>query len=360
MNKPTRWSILAVLPILAACRESPTGNADSIDPLFKPAPAGPGYAVVVPPVTPGYAAFMPTDINAHHVAIGVMNPAGTTGPSFRQGAYWKADAGGPPQLLPLGSHAGPGIPTDIADDGVIGGNIGRAAVLWRPVGAVWELVTLHADARVNGVGTGGRAVGALYNPAYVWQENPQPVLWDADGAAQTLPLPSSGEFNGGEAHAISSGGDIAGEVQVWTLGVWYSWGAVWIRREDGSYGEPIVFQGGPSRGISERAAAGALFVTAGGANSYRHLMVRDASGSWAKGDSSSIAGTAEDMNGAGDLTGTDRRSRYQSAGTPFVAMTSGAVISLPLPKSSTGVATGLSTDGWVAGRIELTGVIWKR
>jgi len=361
MGKFTLRVLLTLLAVLAACRELPTGSADRVDPFFPTVKQGLGYTAIVPPLAPGYSALIPVDINMHHLAVGHMTPAGTTSSYSRQPAYWAAGSSAPPQLLPLGPYTPPGIPTDIADNGLIVGNVGRAAVLWRPVGSDWELVTLHADARVNGVAEDGHAAGAVYNPAYPTQENPQPVVWDAAGTLHPLPLPGSGGFNGGEAHAISAAGDVAGEVQVWTLGVWYSWGAVWIRGDDGSYGEPIVLQTGPSRGVSERTPTGTLHATAGSlSRAYRNALIRDAAGNWEKGDSTYIAGSAEDMNAAGDLVGTSPKGRFASTGVPFLATLAGTVTNLPIPKGTTGVATGISSDGWIAGRYDLTGVIWKR
>jgi hypothetical protein len=352
---------LLALAVLTGCSDPATVNSDMTGPDFKSAPSGSSYTALVPPLAQGYDAFMPVDINAQHVAIGFMNPAGTTSTYLREGAYWIAGSGTPPVVLPRGPYPTAGIPADIADNGLVAGNIGRAAVLWRQAGPGWEVVTLHEDARVNGVAEDGSAVGAVFNPAYPSQENPQPVWWDASGGLHALPLPVSGQFNGGMAHAITAEGDIGGELQVWTLGHTTVWGALWIRKDDGGYMEPFVLQTGPSQGVSERTSDGQLYATAGWLrDAYRHTFLRDAGGEWRKGDSVYVAGTATDMNASGDFVGTAPKARYALTGTPFLFALTGTRHNLPMLKGATGDATGVSNDAWVTGSRDGVGVIWKR
>lgn len=173
----------------------------------------------------------------------------------------------------------------------------------------------------------------------------------------TLPLPEGGPWTAGTARAINAQGDVAGTLEIWTLGMSTVYGALWVR--EGSGWTPHVMQTGPARGLSDRTDGEHLYVTASGLyDAYRHRFTRSASGSWSS-DSLLVEGAAFGMNSAGDFVGALLKGRYGSSPKPYVFPAAGSVTPLPLPKNATGAAGGISSDGWITGHINGVGVVWK-
>jgi hypothetical protein len=348
---------MLLLPTVLACRELPTATGDAIAPSLKPGTGGPSYTVLTPPVAPGWTAFMPRDINSLHLAIGVMNPAGTTSQMARRAATWVAGGSAVPVVLPVLADRVWSQANGVSENGIVAGAIFPSGVLWVPTGSGYEIRLLAENGGVSDVQDDGTAVGTMKDPVQPDLVPPMPVLWNASGVPDTLPFPASGKWNGGEALAINANGDISGTFEEWTFGHSYVWGALWIR-ENGGY-TPIVMQTGWARGLSDRTADGRIHVTASAvwSKAYRHTFTRNASGAWTS-DSVLVEGTSEDMNAAGDFVGTVRKS-FSSGGYPFVYPTAGTQLKLPIPRGSSGSAVGVSNDGWIAGAIDGVGVIWK-
>jgi hypothetical protein len=349
--------VLAVLLTMPACRDVPTGITDPLGPDFKPAPSRPSYTVLTPAVAPGWTAFMPANVNSLHQAVGVMNPVGNTSQMAARAAYWVAGGTAVPEVLPVfpgmtWSQAGA-----ISENGIVGGRIFPAAVLWKRGPAGWEPSQLAAWGIVNGVRDDGSAVGTMWDPERNGDSPPQPVMWDAAGTPDTLPLPSAGPWNAGEALAVNAQGDVAGTLVIWTLGMSTIYGALWIREGEGY--TPLVMQTGWSRGLSDRTATGSIYVTASGAHdAYRHRFTRNVSGVWTS-DSVYVEGVAHRMNPAGDFVGALEKGRFGSSPKPYVFPATGSVLTLPLAKNASGSAVGISADGWITGYVDGVGVVWK-
>ena len=356
---PHRYRSTFPLVLLAAlaCQNLATDVTDPLAPSLRPAPTGPTYSVLTPPLLPGYTAFVPGDINVLHQAIGYVNPEGSPSQWFRLAAVWQAGSGAAPRLLPGGTST---AARGISDNGIIAGVHFPAAVLWKPAGSTWDLVVLNEYAEATDVRDDGSAVGIAFDPQYPSsREDAQPVAWDAAGVMTRLPMPASGQWTGGEAHAINAQGDIAGTFEERpSPGYALIYGALWIR--EGAGYTPIVMQTGWARGLSDRTADGRIIVTASAMRSaYRHTFTRNpATGVWTS-DSVYVDGNAADVNAAGDFVGTLPKGTYSGAGYPFLFTAAGTLRKLPLPKTTSGTAGGLSNDGWIAGTIGGTGVVWK-
>ena len=67
------------------------------------------------------------------------------------------------------------------------------------------------------------------------------------------------------------------------------------------------------------------------------------------------------MTAAGEVVGTVMKSgAWASADYPFLLRLAGTVVKLPIPRTATGAASGISHDGWITGSISsLGGVVWK-
>ncbi|HSR14565.1 MAG TPA: hypothetical protein VLL51_02355 [Gemmatimonadales bacterium] len=346
------------LPVLAmvACREVPTGVGDPMAPSFKPGQSGPSYTVLSIPVASGWSAYAAADINAQHQTVGIMNPADNPSQSAQRAAYWVAGSAAAPVPLPVPDGMTRSQASAISENGIIAGRIWPIAVLWRPSGSGWTIETRAECGTVSGVRNDGVAVGTMLEPPYC-QGAPQPVVWDAGGIPDTLPLPEGGPYTAGTALAVNAQGDVAGTLEIWTLGMSTVYGALWVRDGDGY--TPLVMQTGWSRGLSDRTNSGQIYVTASGVHdAHRHRFTRSASGQWTS-DSVYVEGIANRMNAAGTFVGALERGRFGSSPKPYVFPAAGVATPLPLPKNATGAAGGISSDGWITGHINGVGVVWK-
>ncbi len=346
---------VVVLLVASGCGELPTQGADAIPPNLKPGSAGPSYATLSIPVAAGWSGYGAADINAAHQTVGVMNPAGYPSQLDQRAAYWVAGGAAAPVPLPMLPGVTRSVANTISDNGIIGGRIWPAAVLWHPNGSGWDIQVLAENGEVSGVRDDGVAVGTMWDPVDFFIP-PQPVVWDAAGVPDTLPLPPGGPWTGGTALAINDQGDVAGTVQIWTLGSSTIYGALWTRAPAGW--TPHVFQFGHSRGLSNRTG-GQIYVTASDVHdAYRHRLVQNGTGQWTS-DSVYVQGVANGMNVAGDFVGALEKGRFGGSPKPFVYPATGAVLNLPLPKNANGIAVGISDDGWITGSIDGVGVVWK-
>lgn len=349
------YLLTLLLMLSAACGELPTTPTQSPEPSFKPARPGPSYSVLTPAGLPGWTPFNPLGINGQHLAIGTMNPDGNPSSMATRAAVWRAGTSDPPEVLPVPGGETWSAAIGLNESGVVGGHIWPAAVLWQPIGSGWTIVTRHDQGVVNGVASGGEAVGTVFFDEA--RMHPQPVIWDAAGAMTVLPMPASGQWTSGEAMAINAQGDISGTLREEFPGGAYVYGALWVR--EGSGYLPLVMQSGPARGLSDRIGAEQLYVTASGVrDAFRHRFTRNGGGSWLS-DSVYVSGTAEGMNASGDFVGTLRRGKFSSTGVPYLFTVAGSEITLPIPKNATGTASGISGDGWITGTINGAGVVWK-
>ena len=357
---PHLWRRLSLaLPLLAlvACEEAPTGIGNPVAPSFKPGQPGPSYTVLSIPGAAGWTAYVAAAINAQHQTVGVMNPVDNPSQSVQRAAYWAAGSTAAPVPLPVFAGMTRSEANAINEDAVIAGRIWPVAVLWRPNGASWDIVTRAEYGVVSGVRADGVAVGTMWDPALGSSSPPQPVVWDATGKPDTLPLPAGGPWTAGTALAINADGDVAGTLEIWTTGMSTVYGALWVRGASGW--TPYALQTGWSRGLSDRTANGQIYVTASGVHdAYRHRFTRSPSGVWAS-DSVYVEGVAQRMNTAGDFVGALEKGRFGSSPKPYVFPVTGSVITLPVPKNSNGTAIGISSDGWITGHIDGIGVVWK-
>lgn len=361
-----RWLFLVPLAatVLVGCSDSPTSNTEALTPNLRAKGGGPGYQLVTASPGAGFQSFTPAAINAAHLVIGSLNPSA---PAFGGQVPGVWDAASPGTVLPL--PVPPGLTlvrlTAVTSNGqVVLGNARTAAgtrviVRWDQTGTSWSPTVVREYAEAHGIRDDGVVVGAVYRDPQYPNEHPTPVLWDADGAEIALPLPSGGNWNAGLARAVNATGDIAGDVQVWSLGSATISGALWLREGSGYVG-PFVLQVGPSAGLSERSVGGELRVIASGIReAWWYRLAVDGSGAWSKGDSVRIGGTATGMNPAGAYAGTLLKGGFSSDGTPYLADGAGAVLRLPMPKGKLGAGTGLSVDNWVIGTVDGAGVLWR-
>lgn len=347
------------LPLLAtaACREGPTEASDAMAPSFKPGPSGPSYTVLSIPVAPGWAAYSAGAINVRHETVGTMNPADNPSQLVQRAAFWVAGSGAVPMALPLLPGTTRSEAHGISESGIIAGRIWPTAVLWRPTGSGWAIETRADCGVVSGVRDDGVAVGTMWDLDLGCSSAPQPVVWDATGRPDTLPLPEGGPFTAGTALAINAQGDVAGTLEIWTPGMSTIYGALWVRGASGW--TPYAMQTGWSRGLSDRTAAGQIYVTASGVHdAYRHRFTQNGSGSWTS-DSVYVEGIANRMNAAGTFVGALEKGRFGSSPKPYVFPASGSVLTLPLSRNASGAAVGISADGWITGYIDGVGVVWK-
>jgi len=344
-----------LLLLAAACGDLPTQEGGVPGPEYKPGSPGPTYTALTPALLPDWTPFRPVRINSQHLAVGTVNPEGNPSQMAARAAVWRAGTSEPPELLPVPAGMAWSAANDANEFGLVGGHIFPTAVLWIPAGAGWSVVTLHDQGVVNGVASGGEAVGTIYDESRTYA---QPVRWDAAGVMTLLPLPAGGQWVGGEALAINAQGDVAGSFRQAAPGGWYLYGALWVREGDEYL--PLIMQTGPAPGLSDRIGSGQLYVTASGVrDAWRHRFTRSGAGRWSS-DSVWVGGTAEGMNAAGDLVGTQRRGKFASTGSPYLFTVGGAEILLPIPKNATGTASGISSDGWITGTLNDAGVAWKR
>ena len=164
MSNHTRF-LVVILAAGAACSDPPTGDSGPVAPSLKPGSSSPPYTVLTPPVAPGWTAFSPWDINVLHQAVGVMNPVGNNGQMARRAAWWQAGSSAVPEVLPVPAGKTWSVAVGVSDNGIIGGHIFPAGVLWKPNGGGWDIVTLDDHAVVNDVRNDGSAAGTVYEPA---------------------------------------------------------------------------------------------------------------------------------------------------------------------------------------------------
>lgn len=354
-------SLVAVL--VMGCTAPPTSSTEVLGPNYRVKGGGSGeYQLSLAPLPEGFQAFIPRAVSGAHLVIGSLVPSAASPSGEQVPAIWEPAGNG--AVEPLGVPAGLTLVrlTALTTDGRIIGNARTAAgarvvVRWDRTGNSWGTGVVRQDAEAHGMRDDGVVVGAVFRDPNYPNEHPTPVFWDASGAETSLPLPAG--WNAGVARAINAAGDIAGEVQVWSLGMATISGAVWIREADG-YSGPIVLQVGPSAGLSDRDGAGELRAIASSLREAWWYRLAPAGGeAWSKTDSVRIGGTAVGMNAAGAYVGTLLKGGYSQGGAPYLADVAGAVTRLPLPRGKVGTGVGVSGDAWVVGTVEGAGAMWR-
>jgi len=273
-------------------------------------------------------------------------------PGLRRAWYWSEGSGSlTPTLLPMGSSPGSNA-LAINRSGIIAGLVGDAAVLWKPNGAGWDIVSLDPAGLAEGLNDQGETVGRHYLD--VARMEYLPIRWDPAGAMTTLPLPA-GAWNSGSASAINANGDIAGQVRQPSPGGHIIQGVVWIR--GGAGWTPVLLSGtATATGVADRASDGSLMVAAGKRSTLAYVA---SAGQWQEvGTLSSTCG-GSGMNPAGDMAGTNGQGNYGGLGIGCLVTVTNITVPLPCPPSRLCGAVAVSVDRWLAGRMDSQAVLWK-
>lgn len=314
----------------------------------------PSYTLQVLSMPAGLAAASEVSINDRHEIVGTAR-VGLQG-SHSQAVYWAHAAAAPVPLPCLTSEPCTSRATHINNYGVISGSVDQEAVLWHPAGSnSWTLEVLPNPCQLDGTSwtraydvlDDGTAGGSCDPTVTTFALNEIPVIWGANGSGPTLlPLPEG--FLEGRLARVNDSSDAVGAVRVndGTDPTWV-YGALWIN-DAGTYVTVTLTYG--VNDLAPRAADGSFLVAS---DQGRLRVSKEASsGAWTFTVDASAGGPGIGINAAGDMVGAVS-NRGSSSPIPYVLTAAGNLTKLSVPKLASGRAVSVSSDRWVAGRLDL-------
>jgi hypothetical protein len=311
----------------------------------------PSYTLQVLSMPAGLTAASEVSINDRHEIVGTAR-VGLSG-WHSQAVYW-ANATAAPVSLPCPtSEPCESRATGINNNGVISGTVNEEAVLWHPAGSSWTLEVLPNPCQedetswtvANDVLDDGTASGSCDPTVTTFALNEVPVIWSAYPSEPTaLPLPEG--YLDGRLGRINSSRDAVGTVRIndGTDPTWV-YGALWVDDAGAYITVALTYF---VNDLAPRAADGSFRV----ASDVGRLRVWKDADSWTFAVDAAAGGPGYGINAAGDMVGSVSKGGSGSP-TPYLLTAAGKLTKLPLPNGAAGTALSVSSDQWVAGRLDL-------
>ncbi len=323
--------------------------------------AGPKYELVTLGFPQNFDIAEANDLNEQHQVIGTLNYR----LNDERAAFWQfAEASAQPDVLPCPSepcrsraNAINSLGTVVGFAGGTATKEGGIAAKWTRSGSGWELSAFpHPGddayfAEAFDILDNGSAAGMYAYLDAMLNTRSTPVLWDPAGTITELPVPQG--FFAAEANRLNDSGDAVGTFLTFHSGsaCCVLYGALWVNTPSGYVA--FVFNE-LLTGITPRGPDGSFYMSA----QTGRIRAFESGGSWNFAYEAN-PGPANGINDQGDIVGHIPKG-YGVNGQPYLLFLSGTLVKLPVTKGSTGTASAVSDDAWVAGMLEKRPVVWRR